>query len=66
MQLPQVINAVLLLAGISSASQIKRQNFDRYNATLEDFSEYALGVAKSRIATNSTCTADKVSVRKSW
>lgn len=69
MQLPQVLTAALLLAGASTASpvnQAKRQQFDRYNATLDEFGEYALGVAKSRIPSNSTCTADNISVRKSW
>lgn len=69
MQLTQTLNTALLLSGVATATAIKRQlepSFDRYNATLDDFSEYALSVAKSRIASNATCTADKLSVRKSW
>lgn len=69
MQLPRVLTASLLVAGAAIASpvhQVKRQDFDRYNATLEEFGEYALEVATSRIPSNSTCTADKISVRKSW
>lgn len=71
MKVPQIIAAAFLLAGISSAGPVqsrsaKRQDFDRYNATLDDFSAYALDVAKSRLTANSTCTADNISVRKSW
>lgn len=78
--LPQALTAALLLGASSvaagpAAPLVKRQeasspSFDRSNATLDEFSEYALGVAKSRVAassnSNSTCTADKLSVRKSW
>lgn len=71
MQVPQIIAAAVLLASISSAGPVhssltKRQEFDRYNATLDDFSTYALSVAKSRLVSNSSCTADNISVRKSW
>lgn len=60
MQLSQITAAALLLAGASAST------FNRHNATLEDFNAYALTVAKSRITLNSTCTADKLVVRKSW
>lgn len=71
MQLQQIIAATLLLAGASIAgpvqsSSTKRQDFDRYTATLEDFNAYALDVAKSRLSANSTCTAENIAVRKSW
>ncbi|CAN8100374.1 unnamed protein product [Discula destructiva] len=71
MQVLQSIAATLLLAGASTAgpaqsSSTKRQEFDRYSATLGDFSDYALRVAKSRLASNSTCTAENITVRKSW
>lgn len=74
MYLTQVLSVLLSVGSLVAASPAplhsKRQSssFDRHNATLDDFSEYALNVAKSRLgASNATlCTADKLSVRKSW
>lgn len=66
----KTLGAALALAGVSQASPalVKRQDvgFDRFNASIEDFGEHAHSVALSRLAANSTCTADKISVRKSW
>lgn len=66
----QALGAALALAGASQASPalVKRQDagFNRFNASIGDFGEHAHSVALSRLGVNSTCTADKVSVRKSW
>lgn len=66
----QALGAALALAGASQAGPalVKRQDsiFDRFNASIGDFGDHAHSVALSRLAANSTCTADKISVRKSW
>ncbi|KAG8163657.1 hypothetical protein KVR01_006954 [Diaporthe batatas] len=66
----KTFGAALALAGASQAGPVlvKRQDvgFGRFNASIEDFGEHAHSVALSRLAANSTCTADKISVRKSW
>ncbi|KAI3392839.1 hypothetical protein diail_5153 [Diaporthe ilicicola] len=71
MQLTQkALGAALVLAGASQAGQahVRRQDaeFDRFNASIDDFGEHAHSIALSRLAANSSCTADNVSVRKSW
>lgn len=72
MQLTQrALGAALALAGASQAGPalVRRQDagsFNRFNASIGDFGEHAHSVALSRLAANSTCTADKISVRKSW
>jgi hypothetical protein len=74
MQLTQeILGAALALAGASQASPpglVKRQEdagFNRFNASIQDFGKHAHSVALSRLAAaNSTCTADSISVRKSW
>ncbi|POS79237.1 hypothetical protein DHEL01_v202360 [Diaporthe helianthi] len=64
------LGAALALAGVSQAGPtlVKRQDasFHRFNASIGDFDDHAHSVAMSRLAANSTCTADKISVRKSW
>lgn len=66
----KALGAALALAGASQAGPtiVKRQDvgFNRFNASIGDFGEHAHSVALSRLAANSTCTADKVLVRKSW
>ncbi|KAG6356012.1 hypothetical protein INS49_015397 [Diaporthe citri] len=53
---------------LAGPALVKRQEagFNRFNASIGDFGEHAHSVALSRLSPNSTCTADKVSVRKSW
>lgn len=71
MQLTQLINAGLLLAGaatVEAGPLIKPAStvLNLANATLEQLSQNALSVAKATIPSNSTCTPDKLSVRKWW
>ncbi|KAF9639980.1 Tyrosinase [Lasiodiplodia theobromae] len=71
MQLTQLINAGLLLAGaatVEAGPLIKPVStvLNLANATLEQLSQNALSVAKATIPSNSTCTPDKLSVRKWW
>lgn len=61
----------LLLAGGSVAAPASdntaSQSFNPSNATLQQINDYALSVAKARIPANSTtCTKDKLAVRKYW
>ncbi|OJD38712.1 tyrosinase central domain protein [Diplodia corticola] len=76
MQLTQLINAALLALGAAtveagplvkpSAAASPSTALSLANATLEQISQNALTVAKARIPSNSTCTPDKLSVRKWW
>lgn len=52
--------------GVFNENLKKRAVFNASTATLDDFASHALEVAKSRIANSSTCTADKLTVRKLW
>ncbi|EOD47694.1 Tyrosinase [Neofusicoccum parvum] len=77
MQLTQLLNVALLLAGATveagpllkaATEQPSTKLLNLANATLEQISDSALAVAKSRIGSNSTngCTKDNVTVRKYW
>ncbi|EKG17511.1 Tyrosinase [Macrophomina phaseolina MS6] len=76
MQLNQLLNVALLLAGASSveagpllktaSGQPTPQLLNLANATLEQISQNALTVAKAAIPSNATCTPDKLMVRRRW
>lgn len=60
-------SALLLAASSDAAPSGASQNFNLANATLQQINDYALSVAKSGIPANSTtCTSDKLVVRKYW
>ncbi|OMP88497.1 Tyrosinase [Diplodia seriata] len=73
MQLTQLINVALLAAGATveagpllKATAADLPALNLANATLEQIAQNALTVAKARIPSDSTCTPDKLSVRKWW
>lgn len=72
MHLTQLFTAALLAAGASTveAGPLLKAAAERplnlANVTLEQLSQNALTVAKATIPSNSTCTPDKLTVRRSW
>lgn len=57
-----LFDAAVLLLGLAAGVDA----FDASNATLEEFSSYALNVSKARVANSTGCSLDKISVRKYW